>query len=53
MSDRDYVVPEDFRDVFEAVANHRVILSTKAKASGMTVSDALKQAFESVALPKA
>ena len=53
MSDRDYVVPEDFRDVFEAVANHRVILSTKAKAGGMTVSDALKQAFESVALPKA
>ncbi len=53
MNERDYVVPEDFRDVFEAVANHRVILSTKAKAGGMTVSDALKQAFESVALPKA
>lgn len=51
--DRDYVVPEDFRDVFEYVANHRVILSTKAKASGISVSDALKQAFESIALPKA
>lgn len=52
-NDRDYVVPEDFRDVFEYVANHRVILSTKAKASGISVSDALKQAFESIPLPKA
>lgn len=53
MNNRDYVVPEDFRDVFEAVANHRVILSTKAKAGGISVNEALKQAFESVALPKA
>lgn len=53
VSGRDYVVPEDFRDVFEPVANHRVILSTKAKASGISVSEALKQAFESIALPKA
>lgn len=53
LADRNYVVPEDFRDVFEAVGNHRVLLSTKAKASGMSVSDALKQAFESVKLPKA
>ncbi len=51
--ERDYVIPEDFRDVFEYVANHRVILSTKAKASGISVSDALKQAFESIPLPKA
>ena len=51
-NERDYVVPEDFRDVFEYVANHRVILSTKAKAGGISVSDALKQAFESVPLPK-
>lgn len=53
LAGRDYVVPEDFRDVFEAVANHRVLLSTKAKASGISVNDALKQAFESVKLPKA
>ncbi len=53
LSGRDYVVPEDFRNVFEAVANHRVILSTKAKASGISVNDALKQAFERIPLPKA
>lgn len=52
VSGRDYVVPEDFREVFEPVANHRVILSTKAKAGGLSVSDALKQAFETVPLPK-
>ena len=52
VSGRDYVVPEDFREVFQPVANHRIILSTKAKAGGLSVSDALKQAFESVPLPK-
>ena len=53
LAGRDYVIPEDFRDVFDSVANHRVILSTKAKAGGMSVKDALRQAFESVKLPKA
>lgn len=48
---RDYVVPEDFKEVFYPVANHRIILSTKAKACGMTIESALNVAFDSVKVP--
>ncbi|MCQ2544243.1 MAG: MoxR family ATPase [Lachnospiraceae bacterium] len=48
---RDYVIPEDFKAVFLPVANHRVILSTKSKACGLTVEDALNIAFDSIKVP--
>ncbi|MCR4648733.1 MAG: MoxR family ATPase [Lachnospiraceae bacterium] len=48
---RDYVIPEDFKAVFFPIANHRVILSTKAKACGMSTEDALSTAFDSVKVP--
>ncbi len=51
LNGNDFVSPEDFRDTYLAVANHRVILSTKAKASGMTVEAALSKAFASVSIP--
>ena len=49
--DRDYVVPEDVKAVFFAIANHRVVLSTKAKATGYTLEMALAKSFDSVKLP--
>lgn len=52
LNGNDFVCPENFRDVFLHVANHRVLLSTKAKAGGVTIEDALRKAFESVRLPK-
>lgn len=48
---RDYVIPEDLKAVFLPVANHRVILSTKSKACGLTTEDALNIAFDSVKVP--
>ena len=48
---RDYVIPEDFKAVFYPIANHRIILSTKAKASGTTIESALSDAFDSVRVP--
>lgn len=48
---RDYVIPEDFKAVFLPIANHRVILSTKSKACGLTVEDALNIAFDSIKVP--
>lgn len=48
---RDYVIPEDLKAVFLPVANHRVILSTKSKACGLTTEDALNIAFDSVRVP--
>lgn len=48
---RDFVIPDDFHEVFYPIANHRVILSTKAKACGISIKDALETAFESVKVP--
>ncbi len=48
---RDFVIPDDFHEVFYPIANHRVILSTKAKACGLTLEDALFTAFDSVKVP--
>ena len=49
--DRNYVVPEDVKAVYYSVANHRVVLSTKAKAMGFSLDKALAKSFESVRLP--
>ena len=52
LSGRDFVVPEDFREVFLPIAGHRVLLSTKAKATGSTVNTALLNAFGSCPIPR-
>ena len=49
--DRDYVVPEDVKAVYYAIANHRVVLSTKAKATGYSLEMALSKSFDVVKLP--
>ena len=51
-SGRDFCTPEDFREVFLPIAGHRVLLSTKAKATGATVTSALLNAFGSCPMPK-
>ena len=51
LSDRDFVSPEDVKAGFYPIANHRVILSTKAKATGLSLSAALMNTFASVAVP--
>jgi MoxR-like ATPase len=51
IDDRNYVVPEDVKAVYFSIANHRVVLSTKAKATGYNLEMALAKAFESVKMP--
>ncbi len=51
ISDRNYVVPEDVKAVYLSIANHRAVLSTKAKVMGYTIEMALAKSFESVRLP--
>lgn len=46
MDGREYVIPEDIRDVYYDVFAHRVKLDTMAKAEGMTVIEVLMQVFE-------
>ena len=48
---RNYVVPEDIKAVYYSVANHRVVLSTKAKATGYNLKMALAKSFEEVKMP--
>lgn len=43
---RDYVIPEDIKEVYYDVFAHRVRLDTMAKAEGMTVIEVLVQVFE-------
>lgn len=49
---RDYVTPEDIRCVFFDVLGHRVKLSTKARAEGKGVKDALNELFNEVKVPR-
>lgn len=49
---RSFVSPEEVQDVFYAVANHRVIISPKAKAAGQTTSQLLTTLLTKVSLPK-
>lgn len=52
MEDRDYVVPEDIHEVFYSVANHRMQLSTAAKAAGKTEFDVTEQVLSQIPIPR-
>lgn len=49
---RDYVIPDDIAYVFRDVAAHRVILSPKAKISGLSVDEILTSILDKVPAPK-
>lgn len=49
--DRDYVTPEDIHTVFYSVCNHRMILSTRAKASGASLESVTSVILKSVPIP--
>lgn len=52
LNGRDFVIPDDIAYVFRDVAAHRVVLSPKAKISGLTVDEILKSVLEKVPAPK-
>lgn len=52
LNDRDYVTPEDIRNVFVDVLGHRVKLSTKARAEGKNIEAALNELFQGVNVPR-
>lgn len=49
---RSFLTPDDVHAVFASVCNHRVILSTKAKAEGLSEEDILEQILASVKVPR-
>jgi len=48
---RDYVVPEDVAKVFTDVCAHRIVLSPKAKVSGTTQEEVIRQILSSIRMP--
>lgn len=48
---RDYVIPEDVQAVFRDVNCHRIILSQKARLSGVTAADIMEDLLKQVEVP--
>ena len=49
---RDYVVPEDVREVLSVTVAHRLLLSAKAEGQGVTAEQVLSDLANTVAAPK-
>ncbi len=49
---RDYVVPKDVQEVFLRTVAHRLLMSAKAEAGGVTPEQALREILESTPAPK-
>jgi len=51
MDGRDYVIPDDVKEVAEPVLNHRIILTTEAVFEGIKPIDVIKEILERVPSP--
>ena len=49
---RDYVLPSDIRTVFDSVCGHRIRLSARARAAGVSTAELLKEVQKSIPAPK-
>ncbi len=52
MDNRDYVLPEDIKEIAEDVLNHRIILNYEAEADGVNPRDLVKILLEKVPINK-
>ena len=51
LSGRDYVVPEDVREVFKAVCAHRLVLRPQARIESIGAADVLDRILAAVPAP--
>lgn len=51
LRERDYVVPDDVREIFEDVCAHRLVMKPQAKIEGITAHDVLSQVLKEVPGP--
>jgi len=51
LSGRDYVVPDDIKEIITAVFTHRLVLTADANVRGVTQSDVVTDVRESVTVP--
>ncbi|WP_275442906.1 AAA family ATPase [Petralouisia muris] len=50
---REYVIPEDVRDVFLSVCAHRMVLNAKARVAHMDAEQILQEMLRAMPMPKA
>ncbi len=48
MNNRDYVTPDDIKEVANDILNHRIILNFEAEVDGVTTTDLVSQILEKV-----
>ncbi|MQF94283.1 MAG: MoxR family ATPase [SAR202 cluster bacterium] len=53
LQDRDYVIPDDVKDLAHSVLSHRLILAPSARMRGMQTTQVIETLLESVAVPGA
>ena len=51
LSGRDYVLPDDVKELAEPVWSHRLVLTTDARIRDRTTEDVLREVLEQVAVP--
>lgn len=51
LNGREYVIPDDVKSVFPAVAIHRIQLSTKAKVGHIQADDLIQQILDHTTAP--
>ncbi len=49
---RDFVIPDDIRDMADAVLNHRVVVSPEREMEGITGEFVIQQIIESIEVPR-
>jgi MoxR-like ATPase len=52
MDGRDYVLPEDIKEIAEDVLNHRILLNYEAEADQISTRDLVKTLLEKVPINK-
>lgn len=50
--ERDYVLPEDIKEVADDVMNHRILLNYEAEADGVSTHDIIRQILNKVQITK-
>lgn len=51
LNERDYVIPEDIRDVYKDVCAHRLILRSQARIEGVSAEEVLDSILEELPAP--
>ncbi|MCP4136811.1 MAG: MoxR family ATPase [bacterium] len=52
LSERDFVIPDDVKDLVPPILRHRIILESEAEIEGVTPDDYLKRIIEEIEVPR-